>query len=155
MEKFVIEGGVPLSGTVTPAGNKNAALPLLACALLTDEDVTLHNVPAIRDTEALLELLVDLGVAVERLDLNTVKMNAANVHKTDVDAGLAERIRASFLAAGPLLARFGSATMPPPGGDVIGRRRLDPHLDAFRALGATVEHGRDIVIKAPGHGLAP
>ena len=149
MEKFVIEGGVPLSGTVTPAGNKNAALPLLACALLTDEDVTLHNVPAIRDTEALLELLVDLGVTVERLDLNTVKMNAANVTKTHVDADLAERIRASFLAAGPLLARFGSATMPPPGGDVIGRRRLDPHLDAFRALGATVEHGKDIVITAP------
>ena len=153
MEKFVIEGGVPLSGTVTPAGNKNAALPLLACALLTDEDVTLHNVPAIRDTEALLELLVDLGVTVERLDLNTVKMNAANVTKTHVDADLAERIRASFLAAGPLLARFGSATMPPPGGDVIGRRRLDPHLDAFRALGATVEHGKDIVITAPDAGL--
>ncbi len=81
MEKFVIEGGVPLSGTVTPAGNKNAALPLLACALLTDEDVTLRNVPAIRDTEALLELLVDLGVTVERIDLNTVKMNAANVQQ--------------------------------------------------------------------------
>src|SRR6478609_3318082 len=94
MQKFLIEGGVPLSGTVTPAGNKNAALPLLACALLTDEDVTLHNVPAIRDTEALLELLEDLGVTVERLDRNTVKMNAANVTKTHVDAGLAERIRA-------------------------------------------------------------
>ncbi|MBE2315090.1 UDP-N-acetylglucosamine 1-carboxyvinyltransferase [Solirubrobacter sp. CPCC 204708] len=155
MEKFVIEGGVPLSGTVTPAGNKNAALPLLAACLLTDEDVTLYNVPAIRDTEALLELLVDLGVTVERPDLNTVKLNAANVNKTEVDADLAERIRASFLAAGPLLARFGSATMPPPGGDVIGRRRLDPHLDAFRALGATVEHGRDVVIKAPAEGLAP
>ena len=82
-------------------------------------------------------------------------MNAANVRKTDVDAALAERIRASFLAAGPLLARFGAATMPPPGGDVIGRRRLDPHLDAFRALGATVEHGNDIVITAPDGGLRP
>src|SRR3954470_4330261 len=155
MEKFVIEGGVPLSGTVVPAGNKNAALPLLACALLTDEDVVLHNVPRIRDTEALLELLQDLGVSVERPAANTVKMNAANVHKTHVDATLAERIRASFLAAGPLLARFGSATMPPPGGDVIGRRRLDPHLDAFKALGATVEHGVDIIIKAPPQGLKP
>src|SRR3954469_9632314 len=154
MEKFVIEGGAPLTGTVVPAGNKNAALPLLACALLTDEDVVLHNVPHIRDTEALLELLEDLGTSVERPDTNTVKLNAANVHKTDVDADLAERIRASFLAAGPLLARFGSASMPPPGGDVIGRRRLDPHLDAFRALGATVAHGRDIVINAP-NGLAP
>src|SRR6201991_1921602 len=84
MEKFVIEGGVPLSGTVVPAGNKNAALPLLACALLTDEDVILHNVPHIRDTEALLELLVDLGVTVEKPQPNTVKMNAANVHKTHV-----------------------------------------------------------------------
>src|SRR3954468_11507999 len=154
MEKFVIEGGAPLTGTVVPAGNKNAALPLLACALLTDEDVVLHNVPRIRDTEALLELLEDLGTRVERLDPNTVRMNAADVRKTEVDAALAERIRASFLAAGPLLARFGSATMPPPGGDVIGRRRLDPHLDAFRALGATVAHGRDIVINAP-NGLAP
>ena len=101
MEKFVIEGGVPLSGTVVPAGNKNAALPLLACALLTDEDVTLHNVPAIRDTEALLELLVDLGVAVERRDPTPSKLNAANVTKTHVDAALAERIRASLPGRGP------------------------------------------------------
>src|SRR3954464_3729916 len=155
MEKFVIEGGVPLSGTVVPAGNKNAALPLLACALLTDEDVVLHNVPRIRDTEALLELLTDLGVTVERQGPNAVKLNAGNVHKTAVDATLAERIRASFLAAGPLLARFGSASMPPPGGDVIGRPRLDPHLDAFKALGATVEHGVYIVITAPDSGLRP
>src|ERR1700742_1728816 len=154
MEKFVIEGGVPLSGTVTPAGNKNAALPLLACALVTDEDVVLHNVPRIRDTEALLELMADLGVSIERPDPNTVKLNAANVSKTDVDAALAERIRASFLVAGPLLARFGKALLPPPGGDVIGRRRLDPHLDAFKALGAKVDHGRDIRIEAP-NGLAP
>src|SRR6201991_2595321 len=154
MEKFVIEGGVPLSGTVVPAGNKNAALPLLACALLTPEPVALHNVPRIRDTEALLELLADLGVGVTRHGENTVELRAADVHKTDVDADLAERIRASFLVAGPLLARFGSALLPPPGGDVIGRRRLDPHLDAFRALGATVDHGRDIDLKAPEGGLA-
>src|SRR3954465_5928475 len=154
MEKFVIEGGVPLSGTVVPAGNKNAALPLLACALLTEERVTLHNVPRIRDTEALLDLLADLGVTVDRPEPNTVVLCAANVHKTEVESALAERIRASFLAAGPLLSRFGSALMPPPGGDGIGRRRLDPPLDAFRALGATVEHGRDVAITAPG-GLTP
>src|SRR3954454_1720653 len=154
MEKFVIEGGVPLSGTVVPAGNKNAALPLLACALLTEAPVTLHNVPRIRDTEALLDLLADLGVTIERPEPNTVVLCAANVSKTAVDAALAERIRASFLAAGPLLARFGSAVMPPPGGDVIGRRRLDPHLDAFRALGATIEHGSEIAISAPD-GLVP
>jgi UDP-N-acetylglucosamine 1-carboxyvinyltransferase len=155
MEKFVIEGGVPLSGTVVPAGNKNAALPLLACALLTPEPVVLHNVPRIRDTEAILELLADLGVSIERRGDNTVVLVAADVHKTDVDAVLAERIRASFLVAGPLLARFGSALMPPPGGDVIGRRRLDPHLDAFRALGATIEQDRDISLQAPDGGLQP
>jgi UDP-N-acetylglucosamine 1-carboxyvinyltransferase len=154
MEKFVIQGGAPLSGTVVPAGNKNAALPLLACALLTPEPVVLHNVPHIRDVEAMLDLLADLGVAIERRNENTVVLTAADVHKTNVDAALSERIRASFLTAGPLLARFGAALLPPPGGDVIGRRRLDPHLDAFRALGATVDHGRDIALSAP-EGLRP
>src|SRR6188472_2653962 len=95
MEKFVIEGGAPLSGTVVPAGNKNAALPLIAAALLTPEPVILHNVPRIRDTEALIELLAELGVSVTRHGSNTVELRAADVHKTDVDAELAERIRAS------------------------------------------------------------
>jgi UDP-N-acetylglucosamine 1-carboxyvinyltransferase len=153
MEKFVIEGGRPLSGTIEPAGNKNAALPLLACALLTEEAVVIHNVPRIRDVEAMLALLADLGVTVEWRGENTVALDASGVSKTEVDAALAERIRASFLTAGPLLARFGSAVMPPPGGDVIGRRRLDPHLDAFRALGADVEHTRNIRIRAPSGGL--
>jgi UDP-N-acetylglucosamine 1-carboxyvinyltransferase len=153
MEKLLIEGGVPLSGTIVPAGNKNAALPLLACSLLTDEEVVLHNVPRIRDVEAMLELLADLGVRVDWPAENTVVLQADDLRGTDVSAPLAERIRASFLAAGPLLSRFGSALMPPPGGDVIGRRRLDPHLDAFRALGATVEHGRDIRIFANDGGL--
>jgi UDP-N-acetylglucosamine 1-carboxyvinyltransferase len=153
MEKLVIEGGVPLSGTVVPAGNKNAALPLLAACLLTDEQVVLHNVPQIRDTEALIALLEDLGVKIERRDGNTVALQADGVSKTDVNPELAERIRASFLVAGPLLARFGEALLPPPGGDVIGRRRLDPHLDAFRALGAHVEHARDIRLRAPDGGL--
>jgi UDP-N-acetylglucosamine 1-carboxyvinyltransferase len=154
MEKLLIEGGVPLSGTIVPAGNKNAALPLLACSLLTDEPVVLDNVPQIRDVEAMLELLAALGVKVDRRAPNTVVLQADDVRTTAVDAGLAERIRASFLTAGPLLTRFHAATMPPPGGDVIGRRRLDPHLDAFRALGATVEHGRDIKLKSDD-GLEP
>ena len=153
MEKLLIEGGVPLSGTIVPAGNKNAALPLLACSLLTDEEVVLHNVPRIRDVEAMLDLLADLGVKTEWRGENSVSLQADGVRSTEVSAPLAERIRASFLAAGPLLARFGSALMPPPGGDVIGRRRLDPHLDAFRALGATVEHGNDIRILADDGGL--
>src|ERR671931_1401082 len=155
MEKLLIEGGVPLSGTIVPAGNKNAALPLLACSLLTDEEVILHNVPRIRDVDAMLALLADLGVKTEWRAENTVALQADRVRGTEVDAELAERIRASFLVAGPLLTRFGSALMPPPGGDVIGRRRLDPHLDAFRALGATVEHRHDIRIYADDGGLLP
>src|SRR5918994_1209507 len=153
MEKLVIEGGVPLSGTVVPAGNKNAALPLLAACLLTAQPVVLHNVPQIRDTEALLTLLEALGVKIERSDGNTVRLQADDIRTTDVDADLAERIRASVLVGGPLLARFGSALLPPPGGDVIGRRRLDPHLDAFRALGAHVELDGDIRLTANDGGL--
>jgi UDP-N-acetylglucosamine 1-carboxyvinyltransferase len=115
--------------------------------------VVIANVPRIRDTEAMLALLADLGVTVEWIEDNTVSLQADGVEGTDVDPDLAERIRASFLVAGPLLARFGSASMPPPGGDVIGRRRLDPHLDAFRALGAHVQHDRHIKLSAPNGGL--
>jgi UDP-N-acetylglucosamine 1-carboxyvinyltransferase len=142
MEKFIIEGGIPLSGTVVPAGNKNAALPTLAATLLTNEEVVLRNIPRIRDVEAMIELLVRLGARAEWREDNTVAVQTDAVNHTEVDPAWAERIRASFLLAGPLLARFGRADMPPPGGDVIGRRRLDPHLDAFRALGADVSAGR-------------
>jgi UDP-N-acetylglucosamine 1-carboxyvinyltransferase len=154
MEKFVIDGGVPLSGTITPAGNKNAALPILAACVLTQDEVVLHNVPQIRDVEAMLELLEGIGVRVERRDDHSIAFCAAGVaDDAIVDKDAAERIRASFLLAGPLLARFGRAVMPPPGGDVIGRRRLDPHLDAFMALGATYEQDRDILLTAPAGGL--
>ena len=149
VEKFVIDGGQPLSGTIVPAGNKNAALPVIAASLLTSEEVVLRNIPRISDVEAMLELLRRLGVGVEWQDDNTVSINADQVERTEVDAEWSERIRASFLLAGPLLARFGSALMPPPGGDVIGRRRLDPHLDAFRALGAEVEAKRWYQLSAP------
>jgi UDP-N-acetylglucosamine 1-carboxyvinyltransferase len=154
MEKFVIEGGVPLRGTVVPAGNKNGALPILAASVLTSEDVVVGNVPRIRDVEAMLRVLTGIGVSVEWRDDNEVCLNASGVDRdAHIDREHAERIRASFLLAGPLLARFGHADMPPPGGDVIGRRRLDPHLDAFRALGAAFAHERDIVITAPNGGL--
>ncbi len=155
MEKFVIQGGVPLGGTVRAAGNKNGALPILAASLLTAEDVVIGNVPRIRDCQALLDLLADLGVRVEWTGPNEVTLNASAVDGDHVtlDQDLAEAIRASFLLAGPLLARFGRAVMPPPGGDVIGRRRLDPHLDAFEALGATYEHGREIELTATGGAL--
>lgn len=149
MEKFVIQGGVPLSGTYVPAGNKNGALPILAAALLTDDEVVIRNVPRISDVQAQIELIADLGARADWIDDNVVAIRADGVSKTDLDRRLSERIRASFLLAGPLLARFGRALMPPPGGDVIGRRRLDPHLDAFKALGATIEHDRDILLTAP------
>src|SRR5580693_3305098 len=149
MEKFVIEGGVPLSGTMVPAGNKNGALPILAACLLTEEEVVVHNVPRIRDVDAMLAILKALGVVVEWRGPNELSLCAADVREVEIDPELAEQIRASFLLAGPLLARFGRAVMPPPGGDVIGRRRLDPHLDAFRAMGATTHCNREIVLDAP------
>src|SRR5919107_4206670 len=143
MEKFVIDGGVPLRGTVVPAGNKNGALPILAASVLTTEDVVVRNVPRIRDVEAMLRVLRGIGVSVEWRDDNEVCLNAGGVDRdAHIDRDHGTRIRASFLLAGPLLARFGRAHMPPPGGDVIGRRRLDPHLDAFRALGADVNVDR-------------
>src|SRR3954468_6854936 len=155
MDKFVINGAVPLSGEVTPAGNKNAALPILAACLLTDEEVVLANVPRIRDTEAQVELLVKMGVSAEWGAENTLTLQAGSVSDTNPDEDLAARIRASFLLAGPLLARFGEVTMPPPGGDFIGRRRLDPHLDAFRDMGARIEGDREVVIARPPNGLKP
>jgi UDP-N-acetylglucosamine 1-carboxyvinyltransferase len=154
MEKFVIEGGVPLSGTMVPAGNKNGALPILASSVLTEDEVIVRNVPRIRDVEAMLEILRAIGVQVSWRGPNEVALCAAHVHQVEVERELAELIRASFLLAGPLLARFHRAVMPPPGGDVIGRRRLDPHLDAFRAMGATTDCGREIVLNAP-KGLRP
>jgi UDP-N-acetylglucosamine 1-carboxyvinyltransferase len=154
MEKFVIDGGVPLSGTVVPAGNKNGALPILAAALLTEEEVVVRNVPRIRDVEAQLALIAALGVPARWTGDNEVTIEAGDLGGHTLDRRLSERIRASFLLAGPLLARLGHVVMPPPGGDVIGRRRLDPHLDAFRALGATVSGGRDLELSAP-NGLSP
>jgi len=153
MEKFVITGGEPLCGEVAVAGNKNAALPIIAACLLTEEEVLLHRVPRIRDTEAQLALLERLGVEVEWTADNSLRLCAASVTEAAVDEELSNQIRASFLLAGPLLARFGEAKMPPPGGDFIGRRRLDAHLDAFRDLGARVDGERWIELSAPAGGL--
>jgi UDP-N-acetylglucosamine 1-carboxyvinyltransferase len=153
MEKFVIHGGVPLSGELTAAGNKNAALAILAACLLTDEELILHRVPRIRDTEAQLALLERLGVEVTWLAENSLRLCAGGVSEVAVDEELSNKIRASFLLAGPLLARFGEARMPPPGGDFIGRRRLDAHLDAFLDLGARVKGDRWIELTTPPGGL--
>jgi UDP-N-acetylglucosamine 1-carboxyvinyltransferase len=154
MEKFVIQGGAPLSGELKAAGNKNAALPILAACLLTEEELLLHRVPRIRDTEAQVALLERLGVEAVWVADNSLRLCAAGVSEVAVDEELAQKIRASFLLAGPLLARFGEARMPPPGGDFIGRRRLDAHLDAFTDLGATVAGDRWIELSAPSGGLS-
>ncbi len=138
MEKFIIEGGHPLSGVMIPSGNKNAALPLLAACLLTDEPVTLHNLPAIGDIATMVELLSNVGASVEKLEPHTWRIHARDVRKTDLDPDLFGRIRGSITLAGPMLARVGTVRMPRPGGDVIGRRRADTHFLALSALGAEV-----------------
>jgi UDP-N-acetylglucosamine 1-carboxyvinyltransferase len=148
-ESFVIEGGVPLSGTVRAAGNKNGALPILAACLLTDEPVTLTNVPRIRDVDTMVALLADAGADVEWRGPNEIRVRAADLRRRELDEELCSRMRASFLLAGPLLARLGSVTVPPPGGDVIGRRRLDPHIHALAELGAEIELGYRFEMSAP------
>ena len=155
MEKFIIQGGVPLSGEIVPAGNKNAALPILAACLLTEEELVVRNVPRIRDVQSMLGLLERLGVKVAWMGENELRLQADEISGTEVDEELADRIRASFLIAGPLLARFGEVRMPPPGGDTIGRRRLDAHLDAFRDLGAKIDGDVWIELSAPPAGLKP
>jgi UDP-N-acetylglucosamine 1-carboxyvinyltransferase len=139
MESFVIEGGTPLGGRVSAAGNKNGALPILAATLLATDPVTLTNVPRIRDVETMVALLVDIGADAEWLGANEIRIDPSNAQKVELDPELCSRIRASFLLAGPLLARFGRASVPPPGGDVIGRRRLDPHVHALAELGVEID----------------
>jgi UDP-N-acetylglucosamine 1-carboxyvinyltransferase len=149
-ESFVIRGGQPLSGRIRAAGNKNAALPNLAACLLTTEPVVLHNVPRIRDVETMMALIAGLGAEVEWVGENEVRVHAADVSSHELDAELSSRIRASFLLAGPLLARLGRASVPPPGGDVIGRRRLDPHIHAFAELGAEIDIGARFELRTDG-----
>lgn len=139
MERFVIEGGRSLSGTITPAGNKNAALPLLAATLLTDKEVVLHNMPHIGDVETKIELLRALGAQIDTVGDHSVAVCADDIGDTEPDAALARKIRTGILLAGPLLARRGHVTLPRPGGDMIGRRRLDTHFLALRELGASIE----------------
>ena len=149
-ESFVIEGGQPLSGRVRAAGNKNGALPVLAACLLTSEPVVLSNVPRIRDVDTMMALISALGAEVEWSGENEVRVHAADVSSHELDPDLARRIRASFLLAGPLLARLGRASVPPPGGDVIGRRRLDPHIHALAELGAEIDIGDRFELRTSG-----
>ncbi len=143
MEKFIIEGRIPLHGEVTPSGNKNAALPILAACLLTDETITLHNVPDILDVRTMVHLLQSLNVKIEYLDETTLRLNAEEIRPADLDPDLCRGIRASILLAGPLLSRVGEFILPPPGGDVIGRRRVDTHMLAFSSLGACAEYANN------------
>src|SRR5213595_1402113 len=149
-ESFVIEGGRSLHGRIQAAGNKNGALPILAACLLTAEPVTLRNVPRIVDVETMLELLNDLGAEAEWTGANEVRVHAADVTKQELDEELCSRMRASFLLTGPLLARLGAVSAPPPGGDVIGRRRLDPHIHALAELGAEIDIGDRFELRTPG-----
>jgi UDP-N-acetylglucosamine 1-carboxyvinyltransferase len=150
MEKFLIEGGIPLRGEVTPAGNKNAALPMLAATLLSEEPVILHNVPLIRDVMDMRKLLESMGADVQDLAETTWQITAKKLDPAALDMELSRRIRASILLAGPVTARCGELHLPPPGGDVIGRRRLDTHLLALEALGAEVKYDRILEFKANG-----
>lgn len=151
MEKFIIEGGFPLSGEVTPSGNKNAALPLMAACLLTDEPVILHNVPYIRDVQTMRALVESLGVSITEVGDHTWRVQAQEVRPADLDPDICRRIRASILLAGPMSARTGELHLPPPGGDVIGRRRVDTHILALKKLGVEVEYDRSFHFQA--HGL--
>jgi UDP-N-acetylglucosamine 1-carboxyvinyltransferase len=139
MYEYRIEGGFPIKGTVKASGNKNAALPCIAAALLTEETVTLRNLPEIEDTQVMLEIFAALGGTVSKVAPNEYALTMKDVSRTDIPVELSRKIRASILFAGPLVARAGKAILPPPGGDVIGRRRLDTHFLALTELGARVD----------------
>ena len=136
--QYIVEGGHRLSGSIEPSGNKNAALPIVAAALLTDQRVELTNVPRIRDIEVLVELIRSVGAEANWLGRNHLEIHAKTLRPADLDPDMCSRVRASILLAGPMLARCGEVTLPPPGGDVIGRRRVDTHFLALRELGAVI-----------------
>src|SRR5713101_5189102 len=152
---FSVTGGRALKGTIRPAGNKNAALPILAATLLADGPCRIDNVPHIRDVETMLALLAHLGAEVRWLGPNTVEVDTARAEPRELDPALCARIRASILLAGPMLARFGRVSLPPPGGDVIGRRRVDTHFLALEQMGAEITVGDSYKFEAPARGLRP
>jgi len=142
VEKFVIEGGIPLIGEVTPGGNKNAALPLMAACLLTSDPVILHNMPEIQDVNTMRKLFMSLGVEFTEIEPHVWEIQAKDLRPAELDPDLCRKIRASILLAGPMLARIGRLELPPPGGDVIGRRRVDTHMLALEKLGAKINYDR-------------
>jgi len=138
MYRYLIEGSFPLKGKVRPSGNKNAALPCLAAALLTDEEVVLKNVPDIEDVQVMMEILGFLGTRVEKTADHEYRLKTTDIRQESIPLPLAQQLRASILVAGPLLGRTGKVLLPPPGGDIIGRRRLDTHFLALKELGARI-----------------
>ncbi len=148
MESFIIEGNAPLNGVITPSGNKNAAFPLIAAALLTSEPVTLHNLPNIGDVRTMLHIVEDLGVEVTFNDLHSVTLRAGSISTTTPDPARFAKIRGSLVLMGALLAREGEVTLCPPGGDQIGRRRVDTHIQALTALGADFDFNGNFILKA-------
>ena len=148
--QFIVQGGQKLSGTIYPSGNKNAALPIICAALLTEHPVTLTNVPRIRDVETLVELIASMGVDVSWTERNTLQIHAKTIQSTKLDPVLCRKIRASILLAGPLLARCGHIELPPPGGDVIGRRRVDTHFLALERLGASFDLSESFNLSTAG-----
>ena len=147
---FCVTGGRALKGTIRPAGNKNAVLPMLAATLLVDGPCRIDNVPHIRDVETMLELLTHLGAVARWAGPNAVEVDGSKAEPREPDPALCARIRASILLAGPMLARFGRVSLPPPGGDVIGRRRVDTHFLALEQLGAAITVGDTYKLEAGG-----
>ena len=138
MVEYHVEGGFPIKGTIKASGNKNAALPCIAACILTKEPVILNNIPEIEDTGVMFDVLRSLGVSVESLGPNSWKVEAKNIDKSEIPATFTKKIRGSILFAGPLVARSGKVIMSPPGGDVIGRRRVDTHFLALQELGVNI-----------------
>jgi UDP-N-acetylglucosamine 1-carboxyvinyltransferase len=150
LDKFIIEGGIPLKGEVEPSGNKNAALPILAACLLTNEKIILNNIPNIQDVQTMRLLLQSFGVKITSLDEHRWEVQADVLRPADLDPDISSKIRASILLAGPMVARIGNLRMPPPGGDVIGRRRVDTHILALEALGAKAKYNRFFSFESKG-----
>jgi UDP-N-acetylglucosamine 1-carboxyvinyltransferase len=146
--QYAIEGGFPLKGRIKASGNKNAALPCLAATLLTDQPVVLRNLPEIEDVHVMIEILTTLGSSVQKIGHNEYRLQTLDITREEIPPHLAQKIRASVLLAGPLLARKGRVLLPPPGGDVIGRRPLDTHFLALMELGTRVESGNFFVLTA-------
>jgi UDP-N-acetylglucosamine 1-carboxyvinyltransferase len=140
MSSFKVRGGRPLNGTIVPAGSKNEALPLIAAALLTEHEIILENVPDIKDVRVILELMASLGVSVRQLGKNEWSITADKITTTELDESLFKQVRASLTLIGPMLSRMGEVTCPLPGGDKIGRRRIDTHLLVMEKMGATIDH---------------